>query len=107
MLSWLATRNEAKAILYGRLTELERLPGKSLRAFVATPGRERVLGASGKEYTVTTVAFWDTSPEDSDLYVEVSVEPSSTVFARSCKSGLVVDPYTYEVERYWNFPPAK
>jgi hypothetical protein len=96
---------EATSLLREKLLYLERQDAQSLQAFVEGPQLEHVRDVSGTGFLITTTAFWDTSPGDSDLYVEVTVS-RDTKRGRRERSGIVIDPYTGDVMRYANFPAS-
>lgn len=99
-------QEHARGLLVAKLLDLEARGGRNLARLVEAPEVERVAAPGGGSFEVAATAFWDVEPGDSDLYVEVAVSPSGSIFRRSRKSGLVVDPYTGETVRYSNFPDS-
>lgn len=95
---------QTQALLQGKLLELEGRGGSALTALVDAPEIEKVSVPTSGTFEIAAVGFWDTTPGDSDMYVEVTVASGGTWFNRSRRSGLVVDPYTGETVRYSNFP---
>lgn len=89
-----------------KLLKLEARGGSALSKLVDDHEREVVTISGNRSFVVLARAFWDTRPNDSDLYVEVSVSPSGYMLKSKMKSGLVVDPYTSEITRYASCPQA-
>lgn len=97
-------RNEARALLRSELLALEARGRSELRNLVDSSERKNVIAGSGREYRVTSSAFWDNEPDESNMYVDVVVRRVGGFLSRPRKSGLVVMAYTDEIIRYANFP---
>lgn len=96
-------REEARALLDGKLSELENRGAEDLKRLADEPETETVATASGGAYTIKTYAFWDMIPEDSLLYVKTSVTPGGSYIKRSRRSGLTVTWHTGKIERHLGF----
>ena len=101
---WLYGGRHAQAVLLDKLLQLEDRGGSAPSKLVGEHEEEVVVIPGNGSFTVEALAFWDVQPNDSDLYVEVTVTPADSVLGGKIKSGLVVDPYTCEIVRYGNFP---
>jgi hypothetical protein len=69
-----ATSKEGRALAAERAAAIADLPLRSLDVYGSK--REVVAAESGRRYVVSSVAYWDSEPWESMLYVIVRVRPT-------------------------------